>query len=92
MKSKIKAKTLAFMILYLIFIWQMVICFTTLMSEATAFEEKVNETHTKMPSFTFCPTEPSHTIKSFEDAMRDINLAKYEYSIRIDKTKSFSKR
>ena len=92
MQLKIKATTLAFMVLYLIFIWQLVICFQTLMSEATAFEEKLNETHTKMPSFTFCPKEPSHTIKSFEDAMRDINLAKYEYSIRIDKTKSFSKR
>ena len=62
------------------------------MNEATAFEEKVNETHTKMPSFTFCPKEPSHAIKSFEDAMKDINQAKFEYSIELVKTKSFSKR
>ena len=62
------------------------------MSEATAFEEKLNETHTKMPSFTFCPKEPSHTIKSFEDAMKDINQAKFEYSTKLEKTKSFSER
>ena len=92
MKLKIKAKTLAFMILYLIFIWQLVICFKTLMNEATAFEEKVNETHTKMPSFTFCPKEPSHAIKSFEVAMKEINHAKVEYSIKLERTKSFSER
>ena len=92
MKLKIKAKTLAFMILYLIFIWQMVICFKTLMSEATAFEEKVNETHTKMPSFTFCPKQPSQTINSFEDAMKEINHTRFEYWTTIDITKSFSKR
>ena len=91
MKLKIKAKTLAFMILYLIFIWQLVICFKTLVSEATAFEEKVNETHTKMPSLTFCPKEPSHAIKSFEDAMKEIDHAKFEYSSILDKSKSFSK-
>ena len=92
MKLKIKAKTLAFMILYLIFIWQTVICFQTLMSEATAFEEKLNETRTKLPSFTFCPKQSSHTIKSFEDAMKDINQAKYEYSTTFEKTKSFSQK
>ena len=62
------------------------------MNEATAFEEKVNETHTKMPSFTFCPKEPSHTIKSFEDAMKEIDHVKFEYSMTIDKIKSFSKK
>ena len=87
-----KATTLAFMMLYLIFIWQMVICFQTLMSEATAFEEKVNETHTKMPSFTLCPKQPSSTIKSFEDAMKEIDHAKYEYSTKLEITKSFSKK
>ena len=92
MKLKIKAKTLAFMILYLIFIWQLVICFKTLMNEATAFEEKVNETHTKMPSFTFCPKQHSSTIKSFEDAMKDINHAKFEYSAKLEKDKSFTER
>ena len=92
MKLKIKAKTLAFMILYLIFIWQLVICFKTLVSEATAFEEKVNETHTKMPSFTLCPKQPSHAINSFEDAMKAINHAKFEYSTTLEKRKSFSKR
>ena len=92
MKLKIKATTFAFMILYFIFIWQLVICFKTLMNEATAFEEKVNETHTKMPSFTVCPKQPSYTINSFEDAMKDINQAKYEYSTTIEKTKSFSKK
>ena len=92
MQLKLKASTFAFMILYLIFIWQLVVCFKTLMSEATAFEEKVNETHTKMPSFTFCPKQPSHTIKSFEDAMKEINNAKFEYSATLEKDKSFSKR
>ena len=92
MQLKIKATTFAFLMLYLIFIWQLVICFKTLMSEATAFEEKVNETHTKMPSFTFCPMQPSHTIKSFEDAMKEINHAKFEYSTTLEKSKSFSNR
>ena len=62
------------------------------MSEATAFEEKVNETHTKMPSFTFCPMQSSHTIKSFEDVMKEINHAKFEYSTTLEKSKSFSNR
>ena len=62
------------------------------MSEATAFEEKVNETHTKMPSFTFCPKQPSHTIRSFEDVMNEINHAKFEYSATLDKDKSFTER
>ena len=91
MQLKIKATTLAFMILYLIFIWQLVSCFKTLMSEATVFEEKVNETHTKMPSFTFCPEKASLTIKSFEDAIKAIDYAKFEYSITLEKGKSFSK-
>ena len=62
------------------------------MDNPTAFKEKVNETHTKMPSFTFCPKQPSSTIKSFEDAMKEINHAEFEYSITLEKTKSFSKR
>ena len=62
------------------------------MSEATAFEEKVNETHTKMPSFTVCPKQPSYTINSFEDAMKDINHAKFEYSATLEKDKSFTER
>ena len=62
------------------------------MSQATAFEEKVNETHTKMPSFTICPVKVFHTIKSFKDAMVAIDYAKFEYSITLEKSKSFSKR
>ena len=62
------------------------------MSCTTAFEEKLNETHTKMPSFTFCPKQPSHTIKSFEDVMNDINHAKVQYSATLEKDKSFSER
>ena len=92
MQLKIKATTFAFLMLYLIFIWQLVICFKTLMSEATVFEEKVNETHTKMPSFTICPEKVFHTIKSFEDAMKEIDHAEFEYSTILDKTKSFSKK
>ena len=92
MRLNIKATTLAFIILYLIFLWQLVICFQTLMSEATAFEEKLNETHTKMPSFTVCPTQPFDSIKSFEDAMEVIDFFKFEYSATLEKSKSFSKR
>ena len=92
MQLKIKATTFAFLMLYLIFIWQLVICFKTLMSEATAFEEKVNETHTKMPSFTVCPKQHFDTIKSFEDAMEAINHARFEYSTILEKDKSFSER
>ena len=92
MQLKIKATTFAFLMLYLIFIWQLVICFKTLMSEATAFEEKVNETHTKMPSFTICPEKVFHKINSFEDAMVAIDNAKFEYSTTLEKSKSFSNR
>ena len=62
------------------------------MSEATAFEEKLNETDTIMPSFTLCPEKASDTIKSFEDAMIDINHAKFEYSATLEKDKSFTER
>ena len=51
------------------------------MNEPTAFEEKLSNNQTILPSFTMCPYEPETTkyssIRSFEEILEAIEELKY---------------
>ena len=57
-------------------------CYNNLMDESTVFEEKIFADRTTFPSFTFCPTnlEDSHSIESFEDVAKEMEIAKSKYT------------
>ena len=61
------------------------------MDESTVFEEKIFADRTTFPSFTFCPTnlEDSHSIESFEDVAKEIQIAKTKYTSRLSAFDSF---
>ena len=61
------------------------------MDEPTAFEEKIFADRTTFPSFTFCPTnlEDSHSIESFEDVAKEIQIAKTKYTSKLSAFDSF---
>ena len=64
------------------------------MDEPTAFEEKIFDDRTTFPSFTFCPTilEDSHSIESFEDVAKEMEIAKSKYTSKIYAFDSFGER
>ena len=66
-------------------------CYNTLMDDPTAFEERILEDRTTFPSFTFCPTvlEDSHSIESFEDVVREMEIAKSKYASKLSAFDSF---
>ena len=66
-------------------------CYNNLMDESTVFEEKIFADRTTFPSFTFCPTnlEDSHSIESFEDVAKEIQIAKTKYTSRLSAFDSF---
>ena len=55
------------------------------MDEPTAFEERILDDRTTFPSFTFCPTilEDSHSIESFEDVAKEMEIAKSKYTGKL---------
>ena len=61
------------------------------MDEPTAFEEKIFDDRTTFPSFTFCPTilEDSHSIESFEDVAKEMEIAKSKYTSILSAYGSF---
>ena len=61
------------------------------MDESTVFEEKIFADRTTFPSFTFCPTnlEDSHSIESFEDVAKEIQIAKNKYTSKLSAFDSF---
>ena len=52
------------------------------MDEPTAFEEGILDDRTTFPSFNLCPTklEDSHSIESFGDVAKEIEIAKSKYT------------
>ena len=56
------------------------------MDEPTAFEERILDDKTIFPSFSFCPTilEDSHSIESFEDVGKEMEIAKSKYTGKLD--------
>ena len=61
------------------------------MEEPTAFEERILDDKTIFPSFTFCPTisEDSHSIESFEDVAKEMEIAKSKYTGKLSVFGSF---
>ena len=68
-------------------------CYNNLMDESTTFEEKIFADRTTFPSFTLCPTilEDSHSIESFEDVAKEIEIAKIRYTSKLSAFDSFGK-
>ena len=62
------------------------------MEEPTAFEERILDDKTIFPSFTFCPTisEDSHSIESFEDVAKEMEIAKSKYTSILSSFGSFA--
>ena len=77
--------------LSLILLERVLMCYNNLMDESTAFEEKIFADRTTFPSFTFCPTnlEDSHSIESFEDVAKEIQIAKTKYTSKLSAFDSF---
>ena len=77
--------------LSLILLERFLMCYNNLMDESTAFEEKIFADRTTFPSFTFCPTnlEDSHSIESFEDVAKEIQIAKTKYTSKLSAFDSF---
>ena len=67
-------------------------CYNNLMDESTAFEEKIFADRTTFPSFTLCPTilEDSHSIESFEDVAKEMEVAKSKYTGKLSVFGSFA--
>ena len=61
------------------------------MDEPTAFEERIFDDRTTFPSFTFCPTilEDPHSIESFEDVVKEMEIAKSKYTSKLSVFGSF---
>ena len=61
------------------------------MDDPTSFEERILEDRTTFPSFTFCPTisEDPHSIESFEDVVKEMEIAKSKYKGKLSVFGSF---
>ena len=86
--------TIILTLLSLVFLERFLECYSTLMDEPTAFEERILDDRTTFPSFTFCPTklEDSHSIESFEDVVTKIQIAKSKYTSKLSAFDSFGER
>ena len=62
------------------------------MEEPTAFQEIIFEDRTTFPSFTLCPNklEDSHSIESFEDIAKEMEIAKSKYTSILSAFGSFA--
>ena len=62
------------------------------MDEPTAFEERILDDKTIFPSFTLCPNklEDSHSIESFEDVAKEMEIAKSKYTGKLSVFGSFA--
>ena len=92
MNIKVIIHTIILTSLTLILFERVLSCYNTLMDEPTAFEEKIFADRTTFPSFTFCPTilEDSHSIESFEDVGKEIEIAKSKYTSILTAFASFA--
>ena len=82
MNIKIIVHTIILTSLSIILFERFLSCYNNLMDEPTAFEERIFDNKTIFPSFTFCPTklEDSHSIESFEDVEKEMEIAKSKYT------------
>ena len=62
------------------------------MDEPTAFEERILDDKTIFPSFTLCPNklEDAHSIESFEDVAKEMEIAKSKYTGKLSVFGSFA--
>ena len=86
MKIKIIVQTIILTFLSLLLLQRFWECYNNLMDEPTAFEERILDDKTIFQSFTFCPTilEDSHSIESFEDVGKEMEIAKSKYTGKLD--------
>ena len=91
MNIKVIVHTIILTFLTLILFERFLSCYNNLMDEPTAFEEGILDDRTTFPSFTFCPTnlEDSHSIESFEDVAKAIEIAKTKYTSKLSAFDSF---
>ena len=80
---------------YLILIGICITSWIKLLKEQTAFEEKVVNNKTRLPSFTLCPNDPykdpitNKSIESFEDIKKAIENVRVNYTIEYDEYKPY---
>ena len=80
---------------YLILISICITSWIKLLKEQTAFEEKVVNNRTRLPSFTLCPSEPYYdpitnkSIESFEDIKKAIENVSVNYTIEYGEYKPY---
>ena len=92
MNIKVIVHTIILTFLTLILFERFLSCYNNLMDEPTAFEERILDDKTIFPSFTFCPTilEDSHSIESFEDVAKEMEIAKSKYTSILSSFGSFA--
>ena len=92
MNLKIIVHTIILTSLTLILLERFYSCYNNLMDESTAFEERILDDKTTFPSFTFCPIklEDSHSIESFEDVAKEMEIAKSKYTSELSIFGSFN--
>ena len=80
---------------YLILIGVCITSWIKLLKESTTFDEKVVYNKTRLPSFTFCPSEPYYdpitnkSIASFEDINKAIENVRIEFTIEYMEYKPY---
>ena len=91
MNIKIIVRTIILTSLCLILFERFYSCYNNLIAEPTAFEERIFDNKTTFPSFTFCPTEleDSVSIESFEDVVKEMEIAKSKYKSKLSVFASF---
>ena len=92
MNIKIIVHTVILTSLSLILLERFLMCYNNLIDESTVFEEKIFADRTTFPSFTFCPTilEDPHSIESFEDVGKEMEIAKSKYTGKLSVFGSFA--
>ncbi len=90
MNIKIIVHTLILTSLTLILFERFYSCYSQLVAEPTAFEERIFDNKTTFPSFTLCPhhLEDERKIESFEDVVTEIQYAKTKYTGQLSVFKS----
>ena len=91
MNIKVIVHTIILTFLTLILFERFLSCYHNLMDEPTAFEERILDDKTIFPSFTLCPNklEDSHSIESFEDIAKEMEIAKSKYTSILSAFGSF---
>ena len=95
MHLNVSMKSIIRISFYLILIGICITSWIKLLKEQTAFEEKVVNNKTRLPSFTLCPNEPYNDpitnkwIESFEDIKKAIENVRLDYTIEYIENKPY---